>query len=115
MLLRAGVSNALSATLLALVVAGLSRPLARRPAILHALWLLVLLKLVTPPLYELPIPWPSSSRPLDQRQASAEVVSTVVDSRSAVEMPTDAFVVEWDLATEPPAHARVETLDEVSS
>jgi bla regulator protein blaR1 len=115
MLFRAGVSNAVSATLLALVVAGLSRPLARRPAILHALWLLVLLKLVTPPLYELPIPWPSSSRTLDRGQAAAEVVSTVVDSRSAVEMPTDAFVVEWDLATEPSAHPRVETLAGVSS
>ena len=56
-LYRAGLSNAVSATVLALVVACLGRILWRRPAVLHCLWLLVLLKLVTPPLYELPIPW----------------------------------------------------------
>jgi beta-lactamase regulating signal transducer with metallopeptidase domain len=57
-LLRAGLSNSVTATLMALLVTCLSRPLARRPAILHGLWLLVLLKLVTPPFYEVPIPWP---------------------------------------------------------
>jgi bla regulator protein blaR1 len=59
-LLHAGLSNAISATFLALLVACLGRVLARRPAILHCLWLLVLLKLVTPPLYEVPIPWPKT-------------------------------------------------------
>ncbi|MGP0068437.1 MAG: M56 family metallopeptidase [Isosphaeraceae bacterium] len=72
-LFRAGVSNAVSATFLAMVVAGLSRPLARRPAILHGLWLLVLLKLVTPPLYELAIPWPVTSA----KGELAEVTSLV--------------------------------------
>ena len=57
-LYRAGLSNAVSATVLALVVACLGRVLGRRPAVLHCLWLLVLLKLVTPPLYEVSIPWP---------------------------------------------------------
>jgi beta-lactamase regulating signal transducer with metallopeptidase domain len=51
-------SNAVTATLMAIVVTILSRPLARRPAILHGLWLLVLIKFVTPPIYEVPIPWP---------------------------------------------------------
>src|SRR6516165_10864558 len=59
-IVRAGLSNAVAATVLALVVACLARPLARRPAILHCLWLLVLLKLVTPPLYEVPISWPDT-------------------------------------------------------
>jgi beta-lactamase regulating signal transducer with metallopeptidase domain len=54
-LLNAGLSNAVSATLLALVVACLARPLARRPAVLHCLWLLVLVKLVTPPVYRVPV------------------------------------------------------------
>ena len=58
--MHAGLSNALSATFLALLVACLGRVLARRPAILHCLWLLVLLKLVTPPLYEIPISWPET-------------------------------------------------------
>jgi beta-lactamase regulating signal transducer with metallopeptidase domain len=54
-------SNAVAATLMALLVTCLSRLLARWPAILHGLWLLVLLKLVTPPFYEVPIPWPMSA------------------------------------------------------
>ena len=48
-LLRAGLSNAVAATVMAIVVALPVAPLARRPAILHGLWLLVLIKLVTPP------------------------------------------------------------------
>jgi len=44
-----GLVNAASATVLAILVAGLGRLLAGRPAALHCLWLLVLLKLVTPP------------------------------------------------------------------
>jgi bla regulator protein blaR1 len=54
-LLTLGLGNAASATVLAILVAGLGRLLARRPAALHCLWLLVLLKLVTPPLCEVPI------------------------------------------------------------
>ena len=34
---------------------GVVRP--RRPAVTHALWLLVLVKLLTPPIIELPLPW----------------------------------------------------------
>src|SRR5262249_48731360 len=35
----------------------------RRPAITHTLWLLVLLKLLTPPFISVPIPWPSALTP----------------------------------------------------
>jgi bla regulator protein blaR1 len=71
-LLHAGLSNAISATFLALLVACLGRVLARRPAILHCLWLLVLLKLVTPPLYEVPIPWPETLTASSDDKANAE-------------------------------------------
>src|SRR4051794_22887480 len=57
-LLHLGVSNALLAGLLALVAALVAR-FARRPALAHGLWLLVLLKLLTPPLLPVPIPLPS--------------------------------------------------------
>ena len=52
-LLTAGLSNALCATLLALLaaVAGLG---CRRPAVRHSLWLLVLLKLIVPPVVPAP-------------------------------------------------------------
>jgi beta-lactamase regulating signal transducer with metallopeptidase domain len=75
-LLRIGLTNALLATLLALAVAGVAR-WCRRPALLHALWLLVLLKLVTPPVVIIPIAWrtsPAASRPSARyRPAAAEV------------------------------------------
>ncbi len=55
--LAAGLGNAVLATLLALVAAVVGR-IVRRPALGRALWLLVLLKLVTPPFVPLPVPWP---------------------------------------------------------
>ena len=55
-LVNLGLTNAAVATLLAIVIATIGRCLTRRPAVLHCLWLLVLLKLVTPPLFEVPIP-----------------------------------------------------------
>ena len=87
-LLHAGLSNALSATFLALLVACLGRLLARRPAILHCLWLLVLLKLVTPPLYEVAIPWPESLAAREEAAATPETRLTFnsasgLDERSA--------------------------------
>jgi beta-lactamase regulating signal transducer with metallopeptidase domain len=59
-LLHAGLVNAVLATLLALIVAVLARLFRGRPALVHGLWLLVLLKLLTPPLISLTLPWPSS-------------------------------------------------------
>ncbi len=56
-LLHAGVVNAILATLLAMMVALLARLFRGRPALVHGLWLLVLLKLVTPPVVPLPLPW----------------------------------------------------------
>ena len=48
---RFGIRPVVSAALavMALLVACLTRPLARRPAIRHGLWVLVLVKLITPP------------------------------------------------------------------
>ncbi|HYV34232.1 MAG TPA: M56 family metallopeptidase, partial [Gemmataceae bacterium] len=56
-LLQIGLSNALVATLLAVFVALVSR-VCRRPAVVHTLWLLVLLKLVTPSPLVLPVSLP---------------------------------------------------------
>jgi beta-lactamase regulating signal transducer with metallopeptidase domain len=55
-LVEVGLSNALAATVLALA-AWIVGTLWRRPAVTHALWLLVLLKLLTPPIIELRLPW----------------------------------------------------------
>src|SRR5438874_1563645 len=66
-LLEAGLSNAVAAAVLALVAAGVAR-LGRRPALTHSLWLLVLLKLVTPPIIPLALPWPA-----DEQRAAPEL------------------------------------------
>ena len=54
-LLHVGLMNAAVACVLALAAVAVGR-VYRRPAVLHALWLLVLLKLLTPPLWDVPVP-----------------------------------------------------------
>jgi beta-lactamase regulating signal transducer with metallopeptidase domain len=56
-LVQLGISNAAVAGALALVAFMVGR-LVKRPALAHGLWLLVLLKLITPPLWHVPIDWP---------------------------------------------------------
>jgi hypothetical protein len=56
-LVHVGLTNAALAVLLALMAAG-AGCICRRPALIHALWLLVLLKLLTPPILPIDIPWP---------------------------------------------------------
>jgi len=56
--LSLALSNAVVATLLAVMVTVLAWLLRRRPAVVHGLWLLVLLKLLTPPLIPLSVTWP---------------------------------------------------------
>ncbi|WP_406696871.1 M56 family metallopeptidase [Singulisphaera sp. Ch08] len=73
--LRAGLGNALLATILALGAAGAGTCLRRWPAVRHGLWLLVLLKLVTPPLWVVPLtsPVPVPSRSGDEESTLWEV------------------------------------------
>ncbi len=58
-LLLFGLSNAVLATMLALLAVTVAA-IGRRPALAHGLWLLVLLKLVTPPLVPISVPWPGT-------------------------------------------------------
>src|SRR5262245_51241671 len=57
-LLEIGLSNLVVASALALIAAMIGR-CCRRPALTHALWLLVLLKLITPPLIRVPLSLPA--------------------------------------------------------
>ncbi len=59
-LLRIGLSNAAVAAVLALAALLVSR-FVRRPALAHALWVLVLVKLVTPPLRLIELDWPRTN------------------------------------------------------
>jgi hypothetical protein len=54
-ILRVALSNTLLAAVLALAAMAVSR-IFRRPAVSHALWLIVLLKLITPPLWNVAVP-----------------------------------------------------------
>ena len=61
--LHLAVANLAMASGLA-VLAVLAGRFSRRPALVHSLWLLVLLKLITPPLVPLQIvPWPDFTAP----------------------------------------------------
>jgi beta-lactamase regulating signal transducer with metallopeptidase domain len=55
-MLQVGAANAACAAVLALAALAAGR-WSRRPALAHSLWLLVLLKLVTPPLFPLSLAW----------------------------------------------------------
>jgi beta-lactamase regulating signal transducer with metallopeptidase domain len=61
-LFEIAMSNVLMAGALA-VPATLAGLWGRRPALTHGLWLLVLLKLVTPPLFQVPVSWPELVTP----------------------------------------------------
>ncbi len=68
-LLEIGLSNALVATLLA-AVAWVGARVCRRPALVHGLWLLVLVKLLTPPLLRVPVSW-EAAMPLPPAEPAA--------------------------------------------
>lgn len=75
-LLEVGLANALVAALIAPVALVVGR-MSRRPAWAHALWLLVLLKLVTPPMLRLPVAVPrgAAGSEVEVREPVAPVVA----------------------------------------
>lgn len=81
-LLHVGLSNAVAATVLAVLALAASR-FGRRPALVHSLWLLVLLKLVTPPVWNIPLPWfssaPAAPTPTDVAPAAAPAPGPMAD------------------------------------
>lgn len=92
--LALGLSNALVATILALMAAVVGR-LTRRPALTHSLWLLVLLKLITPPVWSVPVAWPTTQDHTEQVTVAApEAIELPLPpevSREVAEINTDDF------------------------
>jgi beta-lactamase regulating signal transducer with metallopeptidase domain len=76
-LIQIGLSNAAVSAVLALLALAVSR-FFRRPALAHALWVLVLLKLITPPVHLIPIEWPSPAEEALPDVASASPVTVRV-------------------------------------
>lgn len=87
-LVETGLMNALLAAFLGLPILVLAR-LWQRPALVHAFWILVLLKLVSPPLYQIQLPWqlPTSVTGQSQLQLTGTAVlshSPVLDQQPSV-------------------------------
>src|ERR1700722_4927310 len=79
-LLQIGLTNAMVATAIALLAAAAGK-FCRRPALGHALWLLVLLKLVTPPLIVIPITLPEQPAALAEESEQTAVALQEVTLR----------------------------------
>jgi beta-lactamase regulating signal transducer with metallopeptidase domain len=89
-LLQIVLSNAVMATALAIVVFTIAW-IARRPALAHVLWLLVLIKLITPGVIPLPVSWQGT------REASSEPDTASISLAAPSASATDVV-----LTSEPP-------------
>lgn len=86
-LLQIGLSNAVGSAVLAVLAAGLSR-IVRRPALTHVLWVIVLLKLVTPPLIVVPVRgWTLPRQIALEQHPQALELTARVPSGSAAPLP----------------------------
>ncbi|MEX2137867.1 MAG: M56 family metallopeptidase [Pirellulales bacterium] len=99
-LVEVGLSNALAATALALVACIVGR-IGRRPAVTHALWVVVLLKLLTPPIFELPLP--------------ISIVRTQVVDRQALDVPAERDVAALPLRIDQVATSHADANHEQAS
>jgi beta-lactamase regulating signal transducer with metallopeptidase domain len=88
-LIDVGLSNAAAACMLAVAACLIGR-LSRRPAVVHAAWLLVILKLLTPPLFRVPVlPGERSPERVVERGAVASTHEPV-----DIAAPIDSVVME---------------------
>jgi beta-lactamase regulating signal transducer with metallopeptidase domain len=101
-LIAIGLSNALAATLLALIALAVSR-LTRNAPLSHALWALVLLKLVTPPLFEIRLPG-GAGHPAARAPAEPATFAAVFPAPEEIAPAPEPRAEEQDGARlEPPA------------
>src|SRR5262245_53104610 len=104
-----GLSNIAVTTLLALLARAAGRWL-RRPALTHGLWLLVFLKLVTPPIYPVAVirtaaPAPTAvaeapAKPVVQAAVIRPVADAIPDAQPAPQLPNPPVVEEPGLPQE---------------
>jgi beta-lactamase regulating signal transducer with metallopeptidase domain len=104
--MRMALTNALSASMLAMVVAAIGLVLTRRPAVLHCLWLIVLVKLVAPPILEVPLVNPRPSAAPFEGEADASLMSVP----DATEAPT-IFLAETIEVDEPSEYFSMESAE----
>ncbi|MBL8822378.1 MAG: M48 family metalloprotease [Planctomycetia bacterium] len=90
------ISNAITASLLALLAMVITKCFPRRPALSHACWLLVLIKLLTPPVYHVSLSAP-------QQVTSSNILKAPVLTESAIP-PTSTPAPSADTSTALPAY-----------
>jgi beta-lactamase regulating signal transducer with metallopeptidase domain len=113
-LLELGLHNAVMATGLALLAAAVGS-CCRRPALTHGLWLLVLLKFITPPLFPVPLFWSTQEHPPRENAAAplpADVKLAQPEAVAALKQPPEG-IAEIVLPAQPPAPVDPPALPEV--
>src|SRR5262245_45462871 len=87
--------NTIAAACLALVVAATCRAFRLSPAVRHGLWLVVLFKLITPPIFDVPVPLPVLSavpgRPPAEAPAVVPAPAQEIDQVSLDSEPAIVF------------------------
>src|SRR6476620_8203196 len=95
-LLTIGVSNAAAVAVLSILLIPVARWL-RRPALTHAICVLLLLKLVTPPLFTLSLHWLPSAAARPTENSAPPAVPAVITSS-----PDDDLLETNDSAADEP-------------
>ena len=95
-LLHGMLSNAAAVTVLAAAIAIAGR-LSRRPALIHSVCLLAMLKLVTPPVVSLPVPVPRPGSRLRPRRSWPGPTIAPVDPEVADAEPAEPPTLPDDL------------------
>jgi len=96
---QTALSNAAVVALLAILVWGITS-LVRRPALSHALWVLVLVKLLTPPLIHVPLPW-EVTIPVERPAVDFDTTIALRDPVVTVAALTDAAAAPLGDCSEP--------------
>lgn len=100
-LVTIGLTNAVLAAMLALVAWAVGR-WAKRPALTHVLWVLALIKLLTPPVFEVPIGWRIDPAVFEER--SEPVFASLPQAAPTVALaPVAAPAEAPPIAVAPPA------------
>ena len=97
-IVEVGLANAAVVAVLALVVGGLGS-VCRRPALVHSLWVIVLIKLLTPPLLSVPLPHLSWGE--EQVKTLEIVLVKPTDLDDLIDEANDMMTIEPALTPEP--------------
>jgi len=100
------ISNAITASVLALIALAVSKAWPRRPALAHACWLLVLVKLLTPPIYVFPLSLPAAAQVAEAKRSEPTPLPLAQTKPSQDGTPEqefwEQFALEYDYITEKP-------------